>query len=190
VTKKQESNEKKLIKQAKAGDEKAFAELMENYHTRVMKIISRYVRDYNEIQDLTQEAFIKAYNGLDKFRGDSKFYTWLYRVAINTAKNYVIKQGHTVPTVDVDLDEKAQYSLRVALKELATPEHELISEELQDDFYDILDEMSEELKITLMLFEVEGLSYEDIADVLDCPVGTIRSRIFRARDIIKSKLKT
>lgn len=188
VEKKQIVNESELIKKAQAGDEKDFAELMNNYQARVMKIISRYVNDYTEIQDLTQETFIKAYSGLDKFRGESKFYTWIYRVAINTAKNYIIKQSHSVPTVDVELEPQLLLGMRSFLKEISTPEQELLSEELQADIFKALDSMSEELKITLMLFEVEGLSYDDIADVLDCPVGTIRSRIFRARDILKEKL--
>ncbi|MAZ38744.1 MAG: RNA polymerase sigma factor RpoE [Legionellales bacterium] len=185
---KQEAQDLELVEKAQAGDETAFAQLVNTYNLRVMKIISRYVHDYNEIQDLAQDTFIKAFNGLNQFRGDCKFYTWLYRVAINTAKNYVIKQGHTVPTVDVTFDEQDHAGLQSLMKELATPEHELMSEELQDAIYVALDELSDELKVTLMLYEIEGLSYEDIADVLDCPVGTVRSRIFRAREIIKLSL--
>lgn len=181
-------NEAELIDALKSGDERAFAELVAYYQPRVMKIIGRYLHDHEEIQDLAQETFIKAYNALDKFRGDSKFYTWLYRIAINTAKNYVIRQQHVVPTVDIELDKDDYSMLKNVLKELANPENELLSEELQAQIYNVLDNMPDELKIALMLREVEGLSYDDIADVMGCPVGTIRSRIFRARDIIADSL--
>ena len=182
-------DEVKIIAALKAGDEHAFDKLVAYYQPRVIKIISRYMSDREEIQDLTQETFIKAYNALDKFRGDSKFYTWLYRIAINTAKNYIIHQQHTVPTVDIELDKEDYSIFKNVLKELTNPENELLSEELQKQIYVILESMSDELKIALMLREVEGLSYEDIADVMDCPVGTIRSRIFRARDMIEEHLK-
>lgn len=181
-------NEIELIEALKNGDEHAFAELVAYYRPRVTKIIGRYLHDQEEIQDLTQETFIKAYNALGKFRGDSKFYTWLYRIAINTAKNYVIRQQHVVPTIDVELDRDDYSMLKNVLKELANPENELLSEELQTQIYSVLDNMADDLKIALMLREVEGLSYEDIADVMGCPVGTIRSRIFRARDIIAESL--
>jgi len=182
------NDEQKLIEQAKAGNQQAFTTLVNTYQPKVMKIISRYVHDYTEIQDLAQETFLKAFNALDKFRGDSQFYTWLYRIAINTAKNYLIRQGHTVPTVDVDFNPEASYALHAVLKELAYPENELLSEELQENIFNLLEEMPEDLKLCLMLREVEGLSYEDIADVMDCPVGTVRSRIFRAREILHDKL--
>lgn len=182
------NDEKKLLKKAKAGDQQAFTMLVNAYQAKVMKIIGRYVYDYTEIQDLTQETFLKAFNALDKFRGDSQFYTWLYRIAINTAKNYLIQQGHKVPTVDVEIDQEARHGLQTVLKELAHPESELLSEELQVSIFDMLETMPDELKLSLMLREVEGLSYEDIADVMDCPVGTVRSRIFRARELLHEKL--
>ena len=182
------SDEKKLLQKAKAGDQQAFTMLVNAYQAKVMKIIGRYVYDYTEIQDLAQETFLKAFNGLDKFRGDSQFYTWLYRIAINTAKNYLIQQGHKVPTVDVEIDQEARHGLQTVLKELAHPESELLSEELQESIFDMLETMPDELKLSLMLREVEGLSYEDIADVMDCPVGTVRSRIFRARELLHEKL--
>lgn len=180
--------EAKLLERAKAGDQQAFTSLVNAYQTKVMKIISRYVGDYTEIQDLTQETFIKAFNALDRFRGDSQFYTWLYRIAINTAKNYLVHKGHSVPTVDIEIDLEAHHGLQVVLKELAHPESELLGDELQDSIFKVLDEMQSELKISLMLREVEGLSYDDIADVMDCPIGTVRSRIFRAREILHDKL--
>lgn len=181
-------NEAKLLERARAGDQQAFTSLVNAYQAKVMKIISRYVYDYTEIQDLTQETFMKAFKALDRFRGDSKFYTWLYRIAINTAKNYLVHKGHSVPTVDVEIDREAYQGLQIFLKELAHPESELLSEELQEAIFKVLNEMQSELKISLMLREVEGLSYDDIADVMDCPIGTVRSRIFRAREILRNKL--
>jgi RNA polymerase sigma-70 factor, ECF subfamily len=185
VQKKQnELDEKKLIQLAQAGDEKAFAYLVKAYQSRVMKIISRYVDDYSETQDLVQETFIKVFSGLERFRGESQFYTWLYRIAINTAKNHLIKKSHTVPTLDVNVDEEASNHFKTFFKEFSNPENELQSQELQQQFYQLLEEMPEELRITLLLRDLEGLSYEDIADIFDCPIGTIRSRIFRAREFL------
>lgn len=185
---KTKQKEGELISRARQGDEKAFGVLMNAYYARVMKIISRYVDDYSEVQDLAQETFLKVFSGLSSFRGESQFYTWLYRIAINTAKNHLIKKRHTVQTVDMAFVDEENSFLKSVFKEFANPENELETQELQQQFYAVLEEMPQELKITLLLRELEGLSYEDIADVVDCPVGTVRSRIFRAREFLQKRL--
>jgi RNA polymerase sigma-70 factor (ECF subfamily) len=139
--------------------------------------------------DVAQEAFIKAYRGLKRFRGESAFYTWLYRIAINTAKNYLVSQGRRAPSVDIDADEAEQYEGESALKEYGTPEHELLREEIELAVSNAIESLPEDLKTAIMLREIEGMSYDEIAAVMECPIGTVRSRIFRAREVIDKVLK-
>lgn len=173
-----------LIEAVKLGDSKAFDVLVKRYQTRVFKIVARFVRDPHEILDVCQEVFIKAYRALGKFRGDSTFYTWLYRIAINTSKNYLVLQGRRLPNIDLNIVDKDHFLLKSAPKEISTPEHILIRDEIEDAVYDTIDHLPQDLKKAIMLRELDGLSYEEIASVMECPVGTVRSRIFRARAAI------
>ena len=147
------------------------------------------MHDHDTAQDVAQEAFIKAYRGLKNFRGESAFYTWLYRIAINTAKNYLVSQGRRLPDTDIDADEAEQFDGESALKEYATPEHEMLTEEIQMAVTKAIDGLPEDLRTAIMLRELEGMSYEEIAVTMDCPIGTVRSRIFRARESIDKVLR-
>lgn len=173
-----------LIDAVKQGDIQAFNSLMLRYQHKVCKIVARYVRDPSEIMDVTQEVFIKAFRAIQKFRGDSAFYTWLYRIAINTAKNYVVTQGRRLPDIDIEIEDMEQFMMRNSPKEQGTPERLMIRDELEDVVTDVIEHLPKELRTAIMLREMEGLSYEEIANVMDCPVGTVRSRIFRARAAI------
>ena len=177
-----------LVERVQQGDKKAFDLLVLKYQHRIMKVLSRYMYDPHEVQDLAQEAFIKAYRALPNFRGDSAFYTWLYRIAINTAKNHLVAQGRRPPSGDIDAADAEQYEGESALKEYASPERELLTDEIQRVVAMAIDELPDDLK-TATLRELEGMSYEEIADAMDCPIGTVRSRIFRAREAIDTKLK-
>ena len=178
-----------LVERVQQGDKKAFDLLVLKYQHRIMKVLSRYMYDQHEVQDLAQEAFIKAYRALPNFRGDSAFYTWLYRIAINTAKNHLVAQGRRPPSEDIDASDAEQYDGESALKEYASPERELLTDEIQRVVAKAIDELPDDLKTAITLRELEGMSYEEIADAMDCPIGTVRSRIFRAREAIDSKLK-
>ena len=178
-----------LVERVQQGDKKAFDLLVLKYQHRIMKVLSRYMYDQHEIQDLAQEAFIKAYRALPNFRGDSAFYTWLYRIAINTAKNHLVAQGRRPPSGDIDAADAEQYEGESALKEYASPERELLTDEIQRVVAAAIDELPDDLKTAITLRELEGMSYEEIADAMDCPIGTVRSRIFRAREAIDTKLK-
>jgi len=178
-----------LVERAQRGDKRAFDMLVRKYQQRIMKVLSRYVRDPMEIQDLAQETFIKAYKALPRFRGDSAFYTWLYRIAINTAKNYIVSQGRRPPRSDIDATEAETYEGESALKEYASPEREVLRDEIKDTVFRTIDELPEDLKTAITLRELEGMSYEEIADAMECPIGTVRSRIFRAREAIDKKLR-
>lgn len=178
-----------LVERVQQGDKKAFDLLVLKYQHRIMKVLSRYMYDQHEVQDLAQEAFIKAYRALPNFRGDSAFYTWLYRIAINTAKNHLVAQGRRPPSGDIDAADAEQYEGDSALKEYASPERELLTDEIQRVVATAIDELPDDLKTAITLRELEGMSYEEIADAMDCPIGTVRSRIFRAREAIDSKLK-
>lgn len=188
MMKKPLQNETALVKKAKMGDEKAFATLVAFYEDRVMKLINRYVDDQHQVLDLTQETFIKVYRALQSFRGDSAFYTWVYRVAINTAKNFIVYQKRHPPMTDIDYEEAEQGSGRAVLKEFTTPEKIMLKDEVEAAIFDTLDGLPEELRVALILREMQGFTYDDIADVMDCPIGTVRSRIFRSREIIENKL--
>jgi RNA polymerase sigma-70 factor (ECF subfamily) len=160
------------------------------YQHKIVKLISRYIKDHDEVYDVSQEAFIKAYRALPKFRGDSAFYTWMYRIAINTAKNFLVAKGRRLPNVDIEASEAENFEGDSALKEYATPEQLLHRDEVQKTILDAIDALTEDLRTAITLREIEGLSYEEIAEAMSCPVGTVRSRIFRAREAIDKNLKT
>lgn len=176
-----------LVQRVQQGDKRAFDLLVVRYQSRVAALISRFVRDRQDVLDLTQEAFVKAYRALDHFRGDSAFYTWLYRIAVNTAKNFLDASSRR-PQAVMDVDDAAVIDQGVALRENASPDKFLQRDQIKRLLDKAIAELPEELRGAFLLREFEGLSYEDIAAVLDCPIGTVRSRIFRARDAIDRKL--
>jgi len=178
-----------LVQRVQSGDKKSFDILVLKYQHKVINLVLRYVHDYDTAQDVAQEAFIKAYRGLKSFRGDSAFYTWVYRIAINTAKNHLVSQGRRLPDTDIDADEAEQFSGESALKEYATPEHEMLTDEIQVAVTDAIEALPEDLRTAIMLRELEGMSYEEIAATMECPIGTVRSRIFRAREAIDKVLR-
>ena len=178
-----------LVERVQKGDKKAFDILVLKYQQRVMNILSRYVRDPHEVQDLAQETFITAYRALATFRGDSAFYTWVYRIAINTAKNFIVAQGRRPPRDDIEASEAEQYSGADGLREHASPERILLKDEIAEMVFSTIDELPEDLKMAITLREIEGLSYDEIAETMSCPIGTVRSRIFRARETIDEKLR-
>ena len=182
------SVDQKLVLRVQKGDKKAFDMLVIKYQGKVASIISRYVQDHHEIADVSQEAFIKAYRALDKFRGDSAFYTWLYRIAINCAKNYLSSKGRRPPSADIDIEDAQHYSGGQRLKETATPENLLDKVQLEKVVNDAIVALPEDLRVALTLREFDGLSYDEISDVMECPVGTVRSRIFRARDFVEKEI--
>ncbi|HDP89044.1 MAG TPA: RNA polymerase sigma factor RpoE [Thioalkalivibrio sp.] len=185
----QKPSDLELVKRVQAGDKKAFDVLVLKYQHKIVNLVSRYVHDPHTAQDVAQEAFIKAYKGLARFRGDSAFYTWLYRIAINTAKNYLVAQSRRTPTTDVDAQEAEQYGGDSALKEYASPERQLLSEEIEKTIFDAIEALPDDLRTAITLRELEGMSYEEIAEAMDCPIGTVRSRIFRAREAIDRRLR-
>ncbi len=154
-----------------------------------MNVVSRYVSNSGDIADVVQEVFISAYRFLPSFRNDSAFYTWLYRIAVNTAKNYLTSNGRRSPGVEVDIDDAEQYDSGEALRDIASPERLLSSDQVRKTVVNALQSLPEDLRTVITLREIEGLSYEEIADVTGCPVGTVRSRIFRAREVIDNRLK-
>ena len=178
-----------LVERVRAGDKSAYDLLVLKYQHKIVKLIMRYVRDPSEALDVSQEAFLKAYRALPKFRGDSAFYTWVYRIAINTAKNYLVAASRRPPTGDIDAREAEQYEGAAGLKEYDTPEHLVLKDEIQATIASAIDDLPDELKTAITLRELEGMSYEEIATTMECPIGTVRSRIFRARDAIDTKLK-
>ena len=185
----EKNTDQALVERVQSGDKKAFDLLVLKYQQRIMKVLSRYVRDPSEVQDLAQEAFIKAYRALPNFRGDSALYTWLYRIAINTAKNFVVAQGRRPPNDDIEATEAEQYDGESALKDYASPERETLRDEIRETVFRAIDELPEDLKTAITLRELEGMSYEEIAEAMDCPIGTVRSRIFRAREAIDTQLR-
>ncbi len=178
-----------LVERVQAGDKAAFDLLVLKYQSKVINLISRYIRDSSEVLDVTQEAFIKAYRALPNFRGDSAFYTWLYRISINTAKNYLVAQGRRPPRSDIDATEAEQYDGAGDLREYATPERLLMRDEIERTVIEAIEQLPEDLRTAITLRELEGLSYEEIAEAMGCPVGTVRSRIFRAREAINKRLE-
>ena len=178
-----------LVERVQKGDKKAFDILVLKYQQRVMNILSRYVRDSSEVQDLAQETFIKAYRALATFRGDSAFYTWVYRIAINTAKNFIVAQGRRPPRDDIEASEAESYEGSGGLHEHASPERILLKDEIAEMVFSAIGELPDDLKMAITLREIEGLSYDEIAETMSCPIGTVRSRIFRAREAIDEQLK-
>ncbi|PZN32011.1 MAG: RNA polymerase sigma factor RpoE [Proteobacteria bacterium] len=184
-----EDNDRLLVERVQAGEKAAFDLLVLKYQHRVLKLVSRFVSDMAEAEDVAQEAFIKAYRALPSFRGDSAFYTWLYRIAINTAKNALVSSRRRPVDFDLDLQDPEQYDRHARLKEGDTPEGIALTEEIRQVVERAMEQLPEDLRTAIVLRELEGLSYEEIAEAMDCPVGTVRSRIFRAREAIDKKLK-
>jgi|TARA_B110000908_G_scaffold18305_1_gene20563 RNA polymerase sigma-70 factor (ECF subfamily) len=185
---KTEPTDQQLVVRVQKGDKRAFDLLVLKYQYKVHAIVARFIRDSDEVRDVVQEAFIKAYRALPKFRGDSQFYTWLYRIAVNTAKNYLVARSRRPPSSDVDLDDAEYYSGSDQLKDHSSPENQLFRDQLEVAINQAIVELPEDLRTAVTLREYEGLSYEDIAAVMDCPVGTIRSRIFRGREAIDARV--
>jgi len=178
-----------LVERVQRGDKDAFDILVRKYQNKIVSLIGRYVHDHAETLDVAQEAFIKAYRAIGKFRGDSAFYTWMYRIAINTAKNHLVAQRRRPPTSDIDPQDAEQFEGFNRLKHSDTPERELVRTEIQDRIYGTIQALPEELRQAITLREIEGLSYEEIAEAMDCPIGTVRSRIFRAREAIEKEIR-
>lgn len=176
-----------LVEKAQQGDKKAFNLLVARHQNKVAGLLTRYI-SANDIPDVVQETFIKAYRSLELFRGDSAFYTWLYRIAVNTAKNYITAQGRRPPSEDIQAEDAETYEAGDHLRNVDTPENLMLSAELKKVVFETIAALPEELKTSITLRELEGLSYEEIAEIMECPVGTVRSRIFRAREIIDSKI--
>lgn len=184
----QVSADQQLVERVQAGDKTAFDLLVKKYQHKIIGLISRYIYDHHEAMDVAQEAFIKAYRALPNFRGDSAFYTWLYRIAINTAKNYLVARGRRPPDTDIDANDAQYFESDSDLRQIENPENALYRDELQRVINQVLDRLPEDLRAALTLREFEGLSYEEIAKVMNCPVGTVRSRIFRAREAIDNEI--
>ena len=178
-----------LVKRVQAGERRAFDLLVRKYQHKVLGVVSRYVNDWAEAQDVAQEAFIRAYRAIANFRGESAFYTWLYKIATNTAKNYLVAQGRRPPGDDLQVDDAQHLESAAKLKDSATPERELMREEVERTVFEAVEALPEELRAAITLREVDGLSYEEIASAMNCPIGTVRSRIFRARDAIDQRLR-
>jgi RNA polymerase sigma-70 factor (ECF subfamily) len=181
--------DQQLVDRVFKGDKHAFDLLVLRYQHRILGLIGRFIRDPVEVEDVTQEAFIKAYRALPKFRGDSAFYTWLYRIAINTAKNYMVARGRRPPSTDVDVEDAEFMEGNAALTDIETPEAAQEKEDLQRVINEAIDELPEDLRTAFTLREFSGLSYEEITDIMGCPVGTVRSRIFRAREALDKKIR-
>ena len=177
-----------LVLRVQRGDKSAFDFLVIKYQHRIIQLVNRYVKDPSEAQDVAQEAFIKAYRALGNFRGDSAFYTWLYRIAINTAKNYLVSRSRRNSDYQVDIQDAEVFENAPQLQGMETPERHLLNQEIVDTIQEAIDKLPEDMRTAIMLREFEGMSYEEIAEAMDCPVGTVRSRIFRAREAIDNKL--
>lgn len=182
--------DQQLVERVQRGDKGAFDLLVSKYQRKIFRLLSRLIRDSAEVEDIAQEAFIKAYRALPNFRGESAFYTWLYRIAINTAKNYLVSQGRRVPTTtEADIEEAETFDDGERLRDLNTPESMLRTKQVGEAVNRAIDRLPEDLRTAIVLREIEGLSYEEIAESMNCPIGTVRSRIFRAREAIAQELK-
>ncbi len=178
-----------LVERVQKGDKRAFDLLVRKYQHKIISVVTRYVSDWSEAQDVAQEAFIRAYRALGAFRGDSAFYTWIYKIAINTAKNHLVSRGRRPPIGDIAIEDAVLLDGASQLRERATPERELLRQEIEQTVFGTVEELPEELRTAITLREVDGLSYEEIAEAMNCPIGTVRSRIFRAREAIDEKLR-
>ena len=178
-----------LVERVQRGEKGAFDLLVRKYQHRILAIIGRYISDFSEAQDVAQDTFVRAYRALGNFRGDSAFYTWVYKIAINTAKNHLVASGRRPPTDDIAVDDAMHFSADSQLKDRATPENELLRQEIERNVTAAVDELPEELRMAITLREVDGLSYEEIAETMNCPIGTVRSRIFRAREAIDRRIR-
>lgn len=183
------TDDQRLVERVQAGDKRAFDVLVLKYQHKIVKLVMRYVRDQAEALDVTQEAFIKAYRAIPKFRGDSAFYTWLYRIATNTAKNHIVAMKRRPLEYDLDLQESAEYAFHAQLRDEDSPEQIAQRDELRETVQSAIDTLPEELRDAIVLREIEGMSYGEIATAMNCPVGTVRSRIFRARDAIDKAIR-
>ena len=181
--------DQQLVERVQKGDKRAFDLLVLKYQHKIFAVISRFIRDHAEVQDVAQDAFIKAYRALPNFRGESAFYTWMYRIAINTAKNYLVARNRRPPASDLDVEDAEFYAGNDAMHEMNTPERNLLRDELQAVIDQAFRELPEDLRMAVTLREIDGLSYEEIADAMACPIGTVRSRIFRAREAIDKKIQ-
>jgi len=178
-----------LVKRVQQGDKQAFNLLVLKYQTKIVNLVMRYVRDPDEANDVAQEAFLKAYRALPRFRGDSAFYTWLYRIAVNTAKNYLVAAKRRPVEYDLDLQDPEQYDMQARLKDIDSPERVIMKDEVQQTINEAIQDLPEDLRTAIVLRELEGMTYEEIAETMECPVGTVRSRIFRAREAISKRIE-
>lgn len=182
--------DQKLVEKAQKGDKRAFGILVDKYHKKLTRLLARMVRDQSEIEDIVQDSFIKAYRAINNFRGDSAFYTWLYRIGINTAKNHLVSLGRRPKAMnDVEIEDVENFEDGQELRNLETPENSMMTKEIVATVNDTIESLPDELKEAISLREIDGLSYEEIAELMQCPIGTVRSRIFRAREAIADKLK-
>ncbi|MDG6348738.1 RNA polymerase sigma factor RpoE [Luteimonas sp. 8-5] len=181
--------DRELVQRVQDGDSAAFDLLVRKYQHRIVALIGRYVADWSECQDVAQEAFLRAYRAIGSFRGDAQFYTWLHRIAVNTAKNHLVASNRRPPTGDIDVADAEQYDAGIRLRDNDTPERELMRQQMEQTVMRAVEALPEELRTAITLREVEGMSYEEIAEKMDCPIGTVRSRIFRAREAIDQELR-
>lgn len=178
-----------LVERVQKGDKNAFNLLVTKYQQRVANLVSRYIKNHSDVSDVVQEAFIKAYRALPNFRGDSAFYTWLFRIAVNCAKNHLVAGNRKPSSSDLDVEEVENYDSGEALRVNASPESLLLTEEIKTVIFNTIEKLPDDLRMAINLRELDGLSYEEIAEIMECPVGTVRSRIFRARDAIDKQIK-
>ena len=181
--------DQQLVERVQKGDKRAFDLLVLKYQHKIFAVVSRFIRDHAEVQDVAQDAFIKAYRALPNFRGESAFYTWMYRIAINTAKNYLVARNRRPPASDVDMEDAEFFAGNDAMHEMNTPERNLLRDELQVVIDQAFRDLPDDLRMAVTLREIDGLSYEEIAEAMSCPIGTVRSRIFRAREAIDKKIQ-
>lgn len=181
--------DKELVRRVQRGDQAAFDLLVRKYQHRIAALIGRYVSDWSECQDVAQDTFIRAYRAIGNFRGDAQFYTWLHRIAVNTAKNHLVAHNRRPPNDDIDVADAEQFDSGIRLRDTDTPERELARQQMEQAVMRAVEALPEELRLAISLREVDGLSYEEIARRMDCPIGTVRSRIFRAREAIDAELR-
>ncbi len=181
--------DQQLVERVQSGDKRAFDLLVRKYQHKIAALVSRYIQDSHEVLDVTQEAFIKAYRAIGNFRAESAFYTWLYRIAINTAKNHIVSRGRRPPGTDIDYDDAEILNNDGRLNDNASPDKRLERDQLEATVYSAISALPDELRTAITLREMDGMSYEDIAQVMQCPVGTVRSRIFRAREAVDREIK-